>query len=81
MSPELRSNKIGIAVKYGQILQPVTKMLRMPEVVDRSGYSKPSIYRLVKIGKFPAPVKLGERATAWPEHVIQDWLDSRKPAA
>ena len=61
--------------------KPVTKMLRMPEVVDRCGYSKPSIYRLIKVGKFPRPRKLGERAIAWPEDDIQAWLDSRQVAA
>ena len=61
--------------------KPVSRYLRLPEVIERCGYSKPSIYRLVKEGKFPRPVKLGARAVAWPEHVIQDWLDSRQQAA
>ena len=54
-----------------------TRILRLPAVVELVGYSKPSIYRKIKDGSFPVPVRLGERATGWRSTDIQDWLDAR----
>ena len=50
---------------------------RLPEVKARCGLSRSEIYRRVSIGDFPAPVKLGERASAWPEHEVSAWIASR----
>ena len=44
-----------------------TKFLRLPQVAERVGYSRPSIYRLVQAGQFPRPYKIGARASAWRE--------------
>ena len=38
---------------------------RMPEIKRIFGYSKTTVYRLIQNGKFPAQVKLGERASGW----------------
>jgi len=40
-------------------------MRKLPVVVQQTTMSSASIYRLVKAGKFPAPVKVGARAVAW----------------
>jgi prophage regulatory protein len=34
-------------------------------------------HRLIKSGKFPAPVKLGENTNAWVESEIDMWLQQR----
>ena len=57
-----------------------TKFLRLPEVVDRVGFSRPSIYRLISAGSFPKPLKLGARASAWREADIEEWCQSRQEA-
>lgn len=38
---------------------------RLPSVKARTGLSRSEIYRRIATGTFPAPVKLGERASAW----------------
>ena len=38
---------------------------RLPSVKARTGLSRSEIYRRIAAGTFPAPVKLGERASAW----------------
>lgn len=53
------------------------RLLRLPEVKVRTGYSRSELYRRIAAGDFPAPVKLGERASAWPEHEIQKWCQAR----
>lgn len=57
-------------------------LLRLPEVQRRTGLSKTSIYLGIASNNFPAPIKLGKRAIAWPEEVISEWILSKiAPAA
>jgi len=41
-------------------------------------FSSPTLWRKVKTGEFPAPVKLSERVTAWRTADVLAWLQSRK---
>jgi len=50
-----------------------TTFLRMPAVEARTGLKRPTIYALAAAGKFPKPVKIGPRASAWVMAEIQDW--------
>ena len=40
-------------------------------------FSAKTLWRKVKDGTFPAPVKLGERMTAWKVETVRSWLDSQ----
>ena len=57
------------------------RFLRWPEVKHRIGYSRSQTYLLISKGKFPAPYKLGERASAWLESSINEWITSRIDAS
>ena len=57
------------------------RLLRMPEVLERTGVSKATIYRLIRAGKFRKPVDLGVRAVGWDAHSIDEWIDAREVAA
>lgn len=50
------------------------QFLRFPEVSRRVALKKSAIYKRVQEGTFPAPVKLSERCSVWPEDVIDDWM-------
>ena len=41
------------------------KLLRLPQVLDRFPVSRSTWWAGVKSGKFPQPVKIGPRCTAW----------------
>ena len=56
------------------------RFLRWPEVKQRIGYSRSQIYLLIQQGKFPKPYKLGERASAWLESSINEWISGRLAA-
>ncbi len=58
----------------------ITRILREPEVEKRTGLSRTQRYRLQKAGQFPAPIKLGVRASGWVESEIEDWVQSRVAA-
>lgn len=47
---------------------------RLPTVEAQTGLSKSEIYRRIKLGTFPAPLKLGARAVAWPAAAIETWV-------
>jgi predicted DNA-binding transcriptional regulator AlpA len=40
-------------------------------------FSAPTLWRKVKAGTFPRPVKLSERVTAWNVGSIRDWLNAQ----
>lgn len=56
-------------------------MIRLAQVSQATTLSKASIYRLLALGKFPAPVKIGERRVAWRASDIAAWLDLRAGVA
>jgi len=57
------------------------RFLRWPEVKQRIGYSRSQIHLLIKQGSFPAPVKLGARASAWLQSSIDEWISGRVAAS
>ena len=64
-----------------QSAQPVTeKHLRRPAVEAATGLSRSTIYDMMGRGEFPRPVRIGRRAVAWPQSVIQQWLADRPTA-
>ena len=56
------------------------RLLRLNEVITRTGLSRSSIYRMMRDGSFPEPLKIGARAVRWPESEIEAWLASRPRA-
>ena len=47
--------------------------LRIKDLVKRVPVAKSTIWLWVSDGKFPAPVKLSERVTAWPVAAVERW--------
>jgi prophage regulatory protein len=52
-------------------------LIRLPQVKARTGLSRSELYRRMAAGDFPHPVKLGERASAWPESEVSAWCEAR----
>ena len=53
------------------------KMLRVPEVMARTGMARVTLWRRVRDGAFPAPIELGVNMIGWPETEIEDWIEAR----
>jgi prophage regulatory protein len=62
-------------------LDGVGRFLRLPDVQRETGLSRSQIYALAKTGRFPAPVKLSERCSAWLESAVNEWKAGRIAAA
>ncbi len=52
-------------------------ILRLREIMRRTGLSRSSIYRLSAEGKFPRSISLGERAVGWLESDVDAWIAER----
>lgn len=61
----------------------MAQLLRLPQVLTRVGLRTTRLYQLIGDGSFPAPVKLGERAVAWLESEVDNWIvaQAEKPRA
>ena len=63
------------------------RLIRLPEVLSRTGFGRTSIYRKMEDGSFPRSVKLDgppkdpeafdSRAVAWIEDDVDQWMESR----
>jgi prophage regulatory protein len=53
------------------------RALRIREVSAKTGIGQSSIWRLTKRGLFPQPIKISQSCTAWFEHEIEEFLDSK----
>jgi len=55
------------------------RILRLRQVINRTGLSRSTIYAEIAKGKFPKQRSLtGGRSIGWREDQIIDWIDSRK---
>lgn len=50
---------------------------RARDLVEQLHISESTLWRWVREGKFPKPVKLGEAVTAWRARDVEAWLDAR----
>ena len=52
-------------------------LLTRPEVERRTGLSRSTIYRKMRDGTFPVPLKVSARAVRWRDSDIRAYVDSR----
>ncbi|QMV19653.1 AlpA family phage regulatory protein [Granulicella sp. 5B5] len=60
--------------------QSVSCFLRLPEVMHRTGLSRPTIYRRMEQKTFPMRIPLGGGVVAWDEREITAWQTDRLAA-
>lgn len=53
------------------------RLLRWKEVQQRVGICRSQAHALIQKAEFPAPIKLGARASAWLEAEIDQWIAFR----
>ncbi len=56
---------------------PAVRFVRLPEVMERTGLSRSTIYVRVAEGRFPKPVPLGARSVGWIESELDEWFSDR----
>jgi prophage regulatory protein len=56
------------------------KLIKLKEVIEMTTLSKATIYRLMSKRAFPSSVPLGDRAVAWKQSDVIEWIDSKVSA-
>ena len=59
----------------------VQKFYRRKHLREVSGYCESHVYKLISEGKFPAPIKISGRSSAWTEEDILKWQRERIEAS
>ncbi len=62
-------------------IAPLDRLLPLREVVALTSLSRSSVYRMVKSGSLPPPLKAGKSRIAWRASSIARWLAERQAAA
>ena len=60
-----------------QKVQREPAILRRPQVQQRTGLSRSTLYQYIKDGEFPKSITLGPRSVGWLESDISDWIAER----
>jgi len=53
-----------------------SKCAREKELLTALPFSKSTLWRKVKDGTFPKPIKLSEKVTVWEVAEVEAWLDN-----
>jgi len=54
------------------------QILRFPDIKAATGLSRTTIWRLVRSGNFPVPLKITHHAVGWRRSEVVEWLSTRK---
>ena len=66
----------GACIREAQLVQSPKR----PECPAPLPFSGPTLWRKVKAGTFPKPLKLSERITAWKVGDVRNWINTQTAA-
>lgn len=52
------------------------RFLKLKEVMEKTALSRSAIYRKMNEDQFPKSISLGDRAVAWVESEVEEWMES-----
>ena len=53
------------------------KLIRLPEVLRRTGFGRSHIYNLINRGEIPKQIQISSGAVAWLESEFETWMDKK----
>ena len=53
------------------------KLLSYAALEDMGLGCRSTIWRMIRSGDFPPPIRIGIKKVAWPEQQILDWIEAR----
>jgi predicted DNA-binding transcriptional regulator AlpA len=69
----IQQHQLPHEIRQLQIIQADERLLPLPVVESKTGFKSSFIYQLIKDGKFPKPVKIGN-ASRWRQSEVQAWI-------
>ena len=79
MSARLADSSASLATADPSCAAIGDRLLRWPAVRARTGLSRTTVWRLVRAGSFPSPVRLSANAIGWRASDVETWIASRVP--
>ncbi|HQT03352.1 MAG TPA: AlpA family transcriptional regulator [Thiotrichales bacterium] len=58
-------------------LKPLSELIRIRLVMQKTSLSKSQIYKLSASGNFPKPIRLGVSSVAWLTSEVDGWIRQR----
>lgn len=53
------------------------RIIRIADVLDKTGFSRTTVYRMMDKFDFPRPIALGGQAVGWVESEIDRWIEEQ----
>ncbi len=53
------------------------RLLRLCQVLDKTGLKRSQVYAYMRTGDFPKSVKIGPASVAWLESEIDEWINAK----
>ena len=63
------------------IIEPGKQYIRLSRVTEITDLSRASIWRRIRVGDFPAPIKLSSNCARWDLGAIQAWFRKKEAEA
>ena len=60
-----------------EAVTPLSRLIRIKEVLQLIGLSKTTLYKMIQEGKFPQSVAIYGSAVGWKQDEVADWINSR----
>ena len=54
------------------------KVLRVAEVIEKTGLARSTVYKYFDLGMFPRPISLGGKSVGWIDSEIHEWLQEKQ---
>lgn len=68
---------MAISARQSEGPKAPTVLINIYEVIHRTGSKRSTIYKYIKDGEFPKPIKI-DRRSRWDEAEVQGWIDQYK---
>lgn len=49
-------------------------ILRLRTVMERTGLTRSTLYRMIQLGAFPKQLRISRRCIGWREYELEEWL-------
>lgn len=56
--------------------EPIS-IIRLKQVLRKTGIGRSTLYHQIKSGEFPRPIKLGSRSVGWITSEIESWITAK----
>lgn len=67
---------VSIMDDHSHTTEHPDRILRLPLVLERTGLTKSTLYRMIAARRFPSPVRLSSRIVGWRQTDIERWSHS-----